>query len=98
MGPGLKGFRSGPQASCAYAFGFCLNKKKGRVEPFIRRKFNRWDDNKADNSVKPFFRLAFPTGTFAILFPGEKQACGPGKQNAECALNHVRFRAALHST
>jgi len=36
----LKGFRSSPQASFAYAFGFCLKKKKGRVEPFIWRKFD----------------------------------------------------------
>ena len=56
METGLKGFRSNPQASFASAFGFCLQKKKGLVEPFIRRKFNRWDDNKADNSVKRFFR------------------------------------------
>jgi hypothetical protein len=72
----LKGFRSSPQASFAYAFGFCLKKKKGRVEPSIWRKCNRWDDNKADNSVKRFFRLAHFCGCLscgkASLWPGSR--------------------------
>jgi hypothetical protein len=30
--------------------------------------------------------------TLAIAFPVEKQACGPGKQNAECGMEKKKQR------
>jgi hypothetical protein len=30
--------------------------------------------------------------TLAIAFPVEKQACGPGKQNAECGIRNAEWK------